>query len=134
MTYLEFAVIGIPRSPRAGTREKWQNEVSTAAQKRLPNDWVILARPVSGVIVYFHRGEASGVDVDNMSKPILDAIEGIVFIDDQQVEQLTARRTNLSGGLKLRDVSSILTSALEQETDFVLVRIGSPPNHEVLPA
>ena len=133
MIRLEFTVPGIPRSPRAKSASNWQTSVADSARRMLPIDWVILATPVSIVIIYFHRGEASGIDVDNMSKPILDAIEGIVILDDQLVEQLTSRRTQLYDGLVIQDVPPVLAEALDNERDFVLIRVEDAPIHGVLP-
>lgn len=40
------------------------------------------------VWITFWRKDYSKVDIDNLSKAVLDAIKGIVFIDDDQVTEL----------------------------------------------
>lgn len=104
-----------------------------AARNRMPADWQLLAEPVTAVIVYFHRDVASGVDIDNMSKPILDALKKVVIVDDAFVVQLIARRTHLRSGLVFRDVTPELAEGLSGSGDFVLVRINEPPDHGRIP-
>ena len=71
--------------------------------------------------------------MDNMSKPILDALEGIVIEDDGFVVQLTARRTKLVSDLEIRDVSPELARGLGSFDDFVFIRISDPPDHGAIP-
>ena len=133
MIHLEFSVPGVPRSPRADSRGQWQTRIRDAAQRQMSDDWVTMASPVGIVIIYFHRGQASGIDVDNMSKPILDALKDIVYEDDQLVEQLIARRTELHDNMRFQKVTPRLAEALETEGGFVLVRVEDAPNHGELP-
>lgn len=51
-------------------------------------------------IYYFHRVK-SEVDVDNMSKPILDGLRRIVYTDDSQVIKRTAMKIDLSASYTL---------------------------------
>lgn len=128
----QFAVEGVPRGPRAESRDVWQDKVREAATGSLPAGWQLLTEPLSVAIVYFHTADATGIDVDNMSKPILDALQGIIYEDDRQVEQLTARTTQLHDGLRVKDAAVIATH-LERERDFVYIVIKGPPDHGDLP-
>jgi len=49
-------------------------------------------------IVWFHRASVA-TDVDNIIKPILDAMQGVVCHDDRQVAQAAARRVDNRPGL-----------------------------------
>jgi hypothetical protein len=129
----ELVVGGIPKAPTAKSKPRWQEKIRKAAEEGVPPEWKLLAEEVSAVIIYFHRHAASGVDVDNMSKPILDALEGIVIEDDGFVVQLTARRTKLAGDLEIRNVSPELARGLDSFEDFVFVRISDPPDHGEIP-
>lgn len=137
----EFVVGGIPKAPgsnktsRQRTRD-WQSRVRDEAQQviaSVPDATFPVATPISVVIVYFHRDEGSGVDVDNMAKPILDALEGILFVDDARVSQLTARRTELKADLTIRNVTPALADGLALYDNFVLVRLAPPPDHGLIP-
>ena len=48
-------------------------------------------------IYYFHR-DKSTVDADNLSKPLLDALKGVVYADDIQVVQRTVARIEIGSG------------------------------------
>lgn len=39
-----------------------------------------------------HRGEAPGLDLDNLAKALLDALKGHVFFDDAQIARLLCER------------------------------------------
>ena len=92
----------------------------------------MIAEEVSATIVYFHDGDAD-IDVDNIAKPVLDALVDLVYLDDFLVAELTIRRTALAAGLTVRDPSPDLSDALVGGRDFVYVRIADGPDHEVLP-
>ncbi len=48
------------------------------------------------VVWYFFR--RGGLDVDNMLKPILDALNGVVYEDDGDVSQVLEERRSLREG------------------------------------
>ena len=54
----------------------------------------VIARPLRSpritVEVWFGASSRSRADVDNILKPIVDAMKGIVFVDDRQVRSVTA--------------------------------------------
>jgi Holliday junction resolvase RusA-like endonuclease len=64
----------------------WQNEVGRSGlmnrdiKQVLSNDF--------RVILSFYRGTRHKVDLDNLSKAILDALEGVFYVDDRQVVDL----------------------------------------------
>ena len=45
-------------------------------------------------ITYFHGSDP--LDVDNIPKPILDALKGLVYSDDSHVSDLLCRKRDLS--------------------------------------
>jgi len=42
---------------------------------------------LKAIIINFYAGNKPSVDVDNMSKPILDELQQIVYNDDRQIIQ-----------------------------------------------
>ncbi len=83
-------------------------------------------------IIFFYFQDTD-LDVDNIAKPILDALVGVVYDDDQSVVQLIARKTRLAPGLDIRDASAALAEGLDADMDFVYVRVGGPPDHRIIP-
>ena len=63
--------------------KQWEAEVAQAATLAMGNE-----EPHSGPVeltVWFYRGDKRRVDGDNCEKAIADSLNGIVWLDDQQV-------------------------------------------------
>lgn len=127
----EFIVKGIPRSVHSKiSRRGWiktVNDTATAAWGQHEP----LETELNVTIVYFYR--AGRIDVDNLIKPIMDAMKGVIYVDDAVVSQVMARRTELKSGIEIGAASTGLVTALDAERDFVLVRVSGPPDHGVIP-
>lgn len=76
-------------------------------------------------IVYFYEG--AGADVDNIIKPIQDALKGLAYEDDEQVTDLVSRKRSLDADLRVSDPSEVLAEGFDQRREFlyVLVREAS---------
>jgi hypothetical protein len=66
-------------------------------------------------------------DVDNLPKPILDGIKGLVIEDDAQVTDLVVRKRRAVGDHALRDPSPALAGALAREAEFVRILVEEVP-------
>ena len=131
---LDFTVIGIPTSARAKgrSRRRWQGRVAAAARGAWSRAEPQVATEVSVTIIFFYFHDTD-LDVDNVAKPILDALVGVVYDDDQSVVQLIARKTRLAPGLDIHDASAALAEGLDADMDFVYVRVSGPPDHRIIP-
>lgn len=58
-------------------------------------------------------------DVDNIIKPILDALQGVIYDDDSQVLQVTSRKVPLTEDLNVEGTSPALQQALAEHGDVV---------------
>jgi crossover junction endodeoxyribonuclease RusA len=76
-------------------------------------------------ITPFYEGAAG--DVDNIIKPILDAIKGLVFADDSLVTDVVCRRRPLAGPFLVDRVSSVLADGLAGNREFLHVRVAASP-------
>src|SRR3954447_8931285 len=89
--HLEFVVLGPPISNQQSTPQGkanltgWRATVAGEAQNQWANP--MLTGPLKAVIVNFFDGKKPSVDVDNMSKPILDVMQNIIYSDDRQIRQ-----------------------------------------------
>lgn len=83
-------------------------------------------------VVYYHEGPAVSSDLDNMIKPIQDALEGLVYRNDRQITDAQMRKTNIDGRFRLRRISSVYARAFGSGKEFVYIRIEEAPNHEEL--
>jgi len=125
-----FVVMGIPRSLQAKRQSRWKDKVRSVAAESWGDD-PPLEDEVSVVIIYFYRD--GSVDVDNMVKPILDAMTTLVYVDDGQISQIIARQIELATGLDISGATPDLVEALNSDTDFIFVQINGPPDHGVIP-
>ena len=86
--------------------------------------------PLYAAVYYFHS-RPTGLDADNLSKPILDALQGLAYEDDRQVKLRHAGTFDLSVGFDLLDTSRLpqaifddLIEAVNGEEHTVYVEIG----------
>jgi Holliday junction resolvase RusA-like endonuclease len=135
----DFVIWGVPVSHQANGQavRRWRERVAIAAREAIPEEDCVLSSDLSLPLVFFHAGEAPA-DLDNIAKSTLDGMNAIVFGDDRQIAQLVLRRTCLDEpGLSIESSTPALTTALEQaideQRDFVYVRLDPPPDHRRLP-
>ena len=83
------------------------------------------------IITYFYQ-EAS-LDVDNVPKPILDALKGLVYSDDSEVSDLLCRKRDLNGDPRIQNPSSVLLETLQdsEQQQFLHITVDDALNQEV---
>jgi hypothetical protein len=64
------------------------------------------------------------MDVDNLPKPISDALRGLVYLDDEQVTDVLCRKRNLNRDFRVENPSSVLADGLSRGNEF----LGSSPS------
>jgi Holliday junction resolvase RusA-like endonuclease len=135
--YLEFVVLGPPISNQQSTPQgranlaAWKATIAGAATLAWPN--APLTIELKAVIINFFAGNEPSVDTDNMSKPILDQMQGIAYVDDRQVVQAELTHARLDGAYQIGGVRPVIVSALQAQAQFVYVRIEDPVNPFPLP-
>jgi Holliday junction resolvase RusA-like endonuclease len=95
MLPFEFVVEGPPVSQQTRRRDRlppWRDAVRSAAALLWSADDAPVEQDVTVEMTHFFIG-APG-DVDNFPKPVLDALEGLVFLDDRQVSELVTRKAS----------------------------------------
>ena len=95
--------------------KEWTRQVQNVAATR----WDTASPFVGEVMVtitYLYEG--ASLDVDNISKPILDALKGLVYSDDAQVSDLLCRKRDLNGDLRIQNPSSVLMETLRHSDSF----------------
>ena len=82
---LEFIVPGTPASlqtKRPETRTAWRERIRLASRAVLPEGHYATADPIAMTLFYFPADAMRG-DIDNIVKPILDALCQHVYSDDR---------------------------------------------------
>src|SRR5687768_16369045 len=120
MLPFEFIVEGSPVSQQTRRRTRtlppWKAAVRAGAQRYWEAGASPLEETICVEITHFYAGAPA--DVDNIIKPILDAIKGVVYLDDRQISDVVSRRRPLEGPYSLADVGPILAEGISLGREF----------------
>jgi len=130
LALLEFIVLGTPVTSQGSSdnRRFWQQrvrqEAEAAAKGFLPSADEMLLR-----VAYFYVSDPIG-DLDNIIKPIQDALTGIAYEDDCQVVDLVAsmRRKAVEDRVPMTE---ILAAGFLGGSDFIYVVVEQSSKIEV---
>lgn len=121
---LEYRIVVPDRaiSFRSQQASAYKRRVRNAARRVFPSP--ASNRIVSVLIDYFHT-KPRRVDVDNVAKCILDALNGIAYVDDRQVtiERATAHSLQSVVHIPGGPVDVVKPLARLQEYVFIRVRL-----------
>jgi crossover junction endodeoxyribonuclease RusA len=122
----EFVVEGPAVSLRAKDKsarryQRWIQLVRVAAQTAWPAEQLPATGPVEVEIRNYYTDVPP--DVDNIIKPILDALETVAYLDDRQVVQVTSGKRALGEGPPMSDPSPRLAAALVSWSEVVHVAV-----------
>ncbi|MEA5533736.1 RusA family crossover junction endodeoxyribonuclease [Crocosphaera sp. XPORK-15E] len=117
----DFLIPQRPRSVQAKNVQTWKHTVKTEAQKTwtgtvLPEDLELHLT----LVYLYHRDP---VDVDNIIKPIQDALIGVIYEDDQQITDVQAHRRHLKGTFDPLNYPDLLLQGIYTGSECVYVRI-----------
>src|SRR5579863_9587233 len=122
----EFAVEGSAVSAQAKRRRSirdWQAKIVKACRERLPEAHFLSDRPLAVSLFYFPDSEMPG-DLDNIVKPILDAMRGHIYIEDRRVERLVVQKFEPGRIFRFVSPSTTLLSALGRPKPALYVRLS----------
>ncbi|MDM9383928.1 RusA family crossover junction endodeoxyribonuclease [Chlorogloeopsis sp. ULAP01] len=133
MTTFEFIVDGPPVSQQTRRREKlrlWKTLVRQEAQKYWSPEQKIATGLIMLQVTYFYDSVA--MDVDNIVKPIQDAIIGLAYVDDDQITDAVVRKRNLSGNFRIENITPILAEGFARGNEFLHIVVTDAPDQEEL--
>ena len=132
MLPFEFIVAGPPVSYQTRKRARLQAWVATV-RNEAARYWPPGQPPATGrlkiTVVYYHDAVSVRVDNDNMLKPIQDALQGIVYVNDFQVTDTSVRKTNLDGLFAVRGMSRVLAEGFCRGVEFLYIKVEDAPDH-----
>jgi len=126
---LEFVVPGTPvslQTKRADTRLACRAKVKAASSASLPEGHFSATSPIAVTLFYFPETEMQG-DIDNIVKPVLDALSRHVYADDRQVERVWVQKFEPGRIFAFTDPSAVLEEALRGSKPLLFVRIHDDP-------
>ncbi|MBN3960290.1 RusA family crossover junction endodeoxyribonuclease [Nostoc sp. NMS8] len=136
MTRFEFIVDGPPVSQQTRKRgkgnrlEDWKKTVLQEAKKYWSSEQKIAIGWVMLQITYFY--DSDQMDVDNIVKPIQDALKELAYYDDRQVSDLVVRKRNLSGNFRIENMTPTLAEGFARGNEFLHIVVIDAPNQEVI--
>jgi Holliday junction resolvase RusA-like endonuclease len=135
MLPFEFIIDGPPVSHQtrhAARLHAWQHIVRTAAAQRWPANTPPVRIRLSFTVTYYHDGVSVRIDNDNLVKPIQDALNGLVYVDDRQITDTHVRKTDLNGSFRVRGMSPVLAEGFCRGNEFLYICVDIAPDHEEL--
>jgi len=127
----EFALEGPPVSQQTRRRtllRRWTQSVRNAAQQRWDGSQPVAGPLMVNILYIFDRG---AFDVDNIPKPILDALKGTIYLDDTQITDLICRKRRKSDDLHVVGQSFLFDEFLSEHGQFLYIRVNDAPEPEV---
>jgi len=129
MSSFEFVIDGPPISQQARQREglhAWKDLVREEAKRLWPRGSIPSNATLRMTITYYY--EDSPVDVRGIVKPITDALIGLIFNDNSQIDEISQSRQDLHGSFRIPDFSPVLAEGFGRGGEFLHVKIdGLPP-------
>ena len=71
-------------------------------------------------------------DIDNIVKPVLDALERHIYIDDRQVQRVLVQKFEPGSVFSFTRPSPILGNALEQSKPALYIRLSDDPFEDLV--
>ena len=120
-----FAVIGSPISVQSSPSSKYQYQTKVAeAASNNVSSAIKDDESIKIEIDWFAEGFHNKPDVDNIIKPIQDALKGIIFFDDNQVESIISRKHDTQDIIRFHDEPlGIVSPLLSGHKDYIFIRI-----------
>ncbi len=125
--HVEFVVPGPPVSNQQSTAQGRANLAAWRATLagEAHNQW---KRPLhmgelKAIVINFYAGNRPTLDLDNMSKPVLDSMEGIVYANDRQIRQSELTHVQIRAPFVFVGVAPRIVNAVQAGNEFVYVRI-----------
>jgi crossover junction endodeoxyribonuclease RusA len=120
---LEFIVEGTAVSLQAKRREsidQWKSRIKEASRTVLPEEHFATASP------HFPADEMQG-DLDNIVKPILDALNRHIYMNDQQIQRILVQKFEPGAVFAFSSPSPVLQDALNRPKPVLYISLSNDP-------
>ena len=133
MLPFEFVVEGPPVSQqtrRKARRRAWVDELRRRAMSRWTTGEPPVVGPIRVDITYVFVSVT--IDLDNLAKPVLDALKGVVFQDDGQISDMRIRKREFGRIMRIETPLPLLLEALDRAEEFLHILVEEAPDQEVV--
>jgi len=101
--------------------QAWKTYVEEIANTHWSNPLIPDGKDLRLTLVYLC--DDSPADIDNIIKPIQDAMVGVVYEDDIQISDVDSHRRYLTDTIVITDLPQILADAVEIGDEAVYVKV-----------
>jgi len=125
----EFLVSGTPVSLSAKRREsvdQWKARIIDATRPSLPEGHFATDIPIAATLFYFPAAEMGG-DIDNIVKPVLDALGKHIYLDDRQIHRVLVQKFEPGNVFGFGAPSPTLQDALNIAKPVLYVKLSNDP-------
>ena len=70
--------------------------------------------------------------MDNIAKPIQDALQRVVYVNDRLVTDVTANWRNIDDRYRVRHMPGVLGAAFSKGSEFLYIRVWLAPDEKDL--
>ena len=129
----DFTVPGEPLSlnnSNSRSRQLWRQNVRHSARFRWRGGPPFNQR-VKVTIISFFNNNSAPFDVDNVPKRILDALKGLIIVDDHQITDLISLKRNRDENLQFTTLPPVMYTSLQNPDPFVYVGFEAAHHLEV---
>lgn len=119
----EFLIPQRPLSLQAkrSSLQAWKAFVKAEAAKTWTRTLLSEDLDLHLTLVYLY--DTAPLDVDNIIKPIQDALVGLIYTDDQQITDVQAHRRHLQGTFDILKFPDLLLQGIYTGSECVYVKI-----------
>ncbi len=132
MQPFEFLIKGRPVSQQT-RRQQLLREWKALVRQEAISYWTSTHLPADGpvCITLVYLFDEVELDIDNIIKPIQDALVGLVFLDDSIVTDIIIRKRQLRVNFNRTGASPVLIEGIEYGDEFVYVHIADAPQEQI---
>ena len=131
---LEFVVDGtavsLQRKRRASLRQ-WQARIREASRIVLPESFFASTDSLAVILYYFPAAAMQG-DIDNIVKPILDALRNHLYLDDHQIQRVVVQKFEPENLFPFSSPSAVLEDALTRRKPTLYIRLSDDPFEDLV--
>ncbi|MBJ7417788.1 MAG: RusA family crossover junction endodeoxyribonuclease [Niveispirillum sp.] len=104
-------------------KQKWQSDIRKEIRLQEPEGCYAHEGDLAVSIYYFTAERVPG-DIDNIVKPILDAMCRQVYIDDRQIVSLQVHKYEPQRSMEIRDPTATLATAMTSQRPAVYISVN----------
>lgn len=132
MLPIEFTIKGPPVSLQTKNRQRlqaWKGAVRNVAVAVVGGAQPVTQNVKFSVTYYY---DTNSPDVDNIIKPIQDALNGVVYVDDDQIQETKSGKKDINGSYRIRGASPMVVQGFIDGDDFLHITVEEDDNNNQL--